>query len=317
MSRWSFRRRSSEPGTERVSLAGQAEVLQLPDDGRQQVVGEHFYQAALGRICRGRAVPSAGDAGCWENSLPVSARLVAEQDNPHDRTAVRVEVRGMTVGHLPREDAAVLHGYLAAAHGRGQHAQCEGRIVVASNGDYSIYLHLASLDSVAFALRPQGGEATIDDPSQTDASGKEGHQRVSVTNTGFSSFSAAEREDARRAYQANYNYRTMNCGRGSSEITTVVGTSRFQDSLREAAAAPRPWRHQLDLHLPALVARDASKPAAVAVLIDGNIVGFLDREVAERHCGQLQELEQAGQYLVCRLSLSAAGTASTSASDSR
>ena len=91
----------------------------------------------------------------------------------------------------------------------------------------------------------------------------------------------------------------MNCGRGSAEITTVVGTSRFQDSLREAAAAPRPWRHQFDRHLPALVVRDPSKPTAVAVLLDGNIVGFLDREVAERHCEQLQELEQAGQHLVC------------------
>jgi hypothetical protein len=299
MSRWSFRRRSCEPGTERAPLADQAEVLQLPDDGRQQVVGEHFYQAALERICRGRTVPTVGDAGCWENSLPVSARLVAEHDNPHDRTAVRVEVRGITVGHLPRGDAAVLHGYLAATHERGQYAQCEGRIVVASNGDYSIYLHLANLDSVAFALRPQGGEATMDDPSQPDVSGWAGHQRVGITNTGSCSFSAAELEDARRAYQANYSYRTMNCGRGSAEIATVVGTSRFQDSLREAAAAPRPWRHQFDRHIPALVVRDPGKPAAVAVLIDGNIVGFLDREVAERHCEQLQELEQAGQHLVC------------------
>jgi hypothetical protein len=130
------------------------------------------------------------------------------------RTAVRVEVRGITVGHLPREDAAVLHGYLAAAHERGQYAQCEGRIVVASNGDYSIYLHLANLDSVAFALRPRGGEATMDDPSQTDVSGRAGHQRVGITNTGSCSFSAAELEDARRAYQANYNYRTMTVAAG-------------------------------------------------------------------------------------------------------
>jgi hypothetical protein len=280
-------------------LADQAEVLQLPGDGRQQVVGEHFYQTALKRIRRGKTVPRAGDAGCWENSLPVTARLVAEHDNPHDRTAVRVEVQGMTVGHLPREDAAVLHRYLAVAQEAGRHAECEGRSVVASNGDYSIYLHLADLDSVAFALRLHGNEAAMDDLWQTEASDKEAHQRVSVTSTSSSRFSAAELEDARMAYQTNYNYRTMNCGRGSAEITTVVGTSRFQDSLREAAAAPRPWRHQFDRHLPALVARDPSKPAAVAVLIDGNIVGFLDSEVAERHREQLQELERAGQHLVC------------------
>ena len=54
----------------------------------------------------------------------------------------------MTVGHLPRDDAAVLHRYLAAVQKRGKHAQCEGRVVVANNGEYSIYLHLASLDAV-------------------------------------------------------------------------------------------------------------------------------------------------------------------------
>ena len=150
----------------------------------RQVVGEHFYQAALGGICRGRTVPVTGDVGCWENSLPVSARLVAEHNNPHYRTAVRVEVRGMTVGHLPREDAAVLHEYLAAAHERRQHTQCEGRIVVASNGDYSIYLHLASLDSVVSALRPPGGEARMEDPSQADTSGQEGHRRAGITHPG-------------------------------------------------------------------------------------------------------------------------------------
>lgn len=299
MSHWSFRRPSSEPRTEHAPLADQVEVLQLPDDGRQQVVGEHFYQTALKRICRGKTVPRAGDAGCWGNSLPATARLVAEHDNPHDRTAVRVEVQGLTVGHLPREDAAVLHRYLAVAQEAGRHAECEGRIVIASNGDYSIYLHLADLDSVAFALRLHGNEATMDDLWQTEASDKEGRQRVSATSTSSNRFSAAELEDARMAYQTNYNYRTMNCGRGSAEITTVVGTIRFQDSLREAAAAPRAWRHQFDRHLPALVARDPSDPAVVAVLIDGNIVGFLDSEVAERHREQLLELERAGQHLVC------------------
>jgi hypothetical protein len=193
----------------------------------------------------------------------------------------------------------VLHRYLAAACKRRRYAQCEGRIVVASNGDYSIYLHLADLDSVAFALRLDGGGTAMDDPSRTDASDQERDQRAAVTSTESSSFSAADLEDARMAYQTNYNYRTMNCGRGSAEITAVVDTSRFQDSLRRAAATPRPWRHEFDRHLPALVVRDPSNPTSVAVLIDGNIVGFLGKEVAERHCDQLQELERAGQHLVC------------------
>ena len=182
-------------------------------------------------------MPRAGDAGCWEHSLPATARLVAEHDNPHDRTAVRVEVQGLAVGHLPRDDAAVLHRYLAVVQEAGRHAECEGRVVIASNGDYSIYLHLADLDSVAFALRLHGTEGTVDDLRKTEAFEREPHQRLSVASTSSSGFSVAELEDARMAYQSNYNYRTMNCGRGSAEITTVVGTSRFQDSLREAASA--------------------------------------------------------------------------------
>jgi hypothetical protein len=35
-------------------------------------------------------------------------------------------------------------------------------------------------------------------------------------STSLSTFSAAELEDARMAYLTNYNYRTMNCGRGSA-----------------------------------------------------------------------------------------------------
>jgi hypothetical protein len=115
----------------------------------------------------------------------------------------------------------------------------------------------------------------------------------------FRTFSAAGLEDARLAYFRNYNFRTMNCGRESAEITPLVGTSRFQDALREAAALLRPWRHRYDRHLPALLARDPSDPINVAVLIDGKVVGFLARDVAEQHREQLDELDGAGQCLVC------------------
>ena len=58
--------------------------------------------------------------------------------------------------------------------------------------------------------------------------------------TSLPSFSEAELEDARLAYLKNCNYRTMNCGRGSAEIITVVGASRFQEKFRRVAEAPRP-----------------------------------------------------------------------------
>jgi hypothetical protein len=78
----------------------------------------------------------------------------------------------------------------------------------------------------------------------------------------------------------------MNSGRGSAEITAVVGTSSFQESLLQAATAPRPWRHEADRHLPAVLLQGSEEGAAVAVLIDG-------------HREQLDELRRAGHYLVC------------------
>jgi hypothetical protein len=91
----------------------------------------------------------------------------------------------------------------------------------------------------------------------------------------------------------------MNCGRGSADITIVVGTRRYQDSLREAATTSRPWRHPYDRHLPAIAVPSPEEPATVAVLIDGNMVGYLLREVAEQHRQQFHELQRAKQYLVC------------------
>jgi hypothetical protein len=112
-------------------------------------------------------------------------------------------------------------------------------------------------------------------------------------------FSAEELEYARLAHLRNYNYRTMNCGRGSAEIVRITGTMRFQDALKQAATRPRPWRHEMDQHLPAVLVRERDDREAVAVLIDGNVVGFLARDVAGQHAQQLDDLEHSGQHLVC------------------
>jgi hypothetical protein len=111
--------------------------------------------------------------------------------------------------------------------------------------------------------------------------------------------SEADLEDVRLTYLTNYNHRFMNSGRGSAEITAVVGTSSFQESLRQAATAPRPWRHEADRHLPAVLLQGSEEGAAVAVLIDGRVVGYLSHDVADRHREQLDELRRAGHYLVC------------------
>jgi len=305
MSHWPFRRHQRPPApppngdADRAARNQATQVVQLPGDGRQPVVGEHFYQAALQQICLGQNVPTTDDPSCWKDSLPVTARLVAEHDNPHDRTAVRVEVRGATVGHLPRDDAALLHRHLITLQRGGNRTECEGRIIIANNGEYSIYLHLADLGTVVSALQFHTEVGHARGPQPAEELSERSRHNTAIPGTSGGGFSAAELEDARLAYQTNYNHRTMNCGRGSADITTVVGTGRYQDSLREAATTPRPWRHPYDRHLPAIAVPNPEQPATVAVLIDGNVVGYLLREVAEQHRQQLHELQRAGQYLVC------------------
>lgn len=70
--------------------------LDITGSDRVEVAGESFYRAALERV-----VASGGQ------SRPLSATLLPEPDNPYDRNAVRVEIEGEMVGHLPREFAAL------------------------------------------------------------------------------------------------------------------------------------------------------------------------------------------------------------------
>lgn len=70
-----------------------------PEQGgcRTPVVGESYYQAALKSIAAGRQQDY--------ETIPARALLIPEQDNRHDKNAVRVQINGMTVGHLSRANA--------------------------------------------------------------------------------------------------------------------------------------------------------------------------------------------------------------------
>lgn len=63
------------------------------------VRGESTYRDALFDLC---------GEGASHQLVPVEARLAVEPSNPHDRNAVRVEVRGRLVGYIAREVAAQL-----------------------------------------------------------------------------------------------------------------------------------------------------------------------------------------------------------------
>ena len=59
-----------------------------------EIVGESHYQAALERIAGGKTESSV--------EIDIEAFLVAEPENPYDTDAVKVEIDGYKVGHIPK-----------------------------------------------------------------------------------------------------------------------------------------------------------------------------------------------------------------------
>jgi hypothetical protein len=81
------------------------------------LVGESHCQDAL----KGIHGPQAGPK-------KATASLIPEADNPHDPNAVRVEINGMKVGHLPREMAKIYRELMAGAGQPQAVATCEAHI---------------------------------------------------------------------------------------------------------------------------------------------------------------------------------------------
>lgn len=61
------------------------------------VAGESFYEASFAALCGERTIEGM--------RIEARAQLALEDDNPHDRNAVRVTIQGHQVGYLSRHDA--------------------------------------------------------------------------------------------------------------------------------------------------------------------------------------------------------------------
>lgn len=66
------------------------------------IVGEQSYQANLRKI--------AGPKQERSKYVEVMARVVSEPFNAYDKNAIKIEIRGLTVGYLSRDDAKLLAG---------------------------------------------------------------------------------------------------------------------------------------------------------------------------------------------------------------
>lgn len=85
-------------------------LTRLPSTGYfdLSVVGESFYTANLRNIV----------GGTHEVRHNCEATLVLEDNNPHDSNAVRVEIGGLQVGHLPRSRAVKYRRLLSRIGGQ-------------------------------------------------------------------------------------------------------------------------------------------------------------------------------------------------------
>lgn len=175
---------SEESPTRSSDAVSQSHAFSLPSDGRQSIVGEHYYQSALQRVCRGQTVPTAGEPDCWDRALAETALLVAEMDNRHDATAVRVDICGQMVGHLPREIAAQVHASLLRVQIRNLSSFCEARIVMTGHGEFAVYLHLADPELVNFALNLEPDQISVAGRYSAEVTGEEHHQPDLVRTLG-------------------------------------------------------------------------------------------------------------------------------------
>ncbi|AQZ81181.1 hypothetical protein BUM88_05945 [Acinetobacter calcoaceticus] len=80
----------------------QTVITERPIDYFFDIVGEQSYQANLRKI--------AGPKQERSKYVEVMARVVSEPFNAYDKNAVKIEINGLTVGYLSRDDAKVLAG---------------------------------------------------------------------------------------------------------------------------------------------------------------------------------------------------------------
>lgn len=128
--RYSGRSRSTDTDT----LRNSAFRWESEGEFAFEIVGESHYQKALKSL--------TGDHGDTSPNKKATAVLIPETGNPHDDKAVRVDIQGMTVGYLSREDARSFRRRLGSKKLSGQITLCNAMIVggfVMKNGVRASY----------------------------------------------------------------------------------------------------------------------------------------------------------------------------------
>lgn len=130
---WRAVQRATKTGTAR---GGIAPVFDWPRSGSYagEVVGESHYQDHLRRL--------VGDHGDEAAELETVAVLVPDSTNAYDDKAVRVEIEGLAVGHLPKDAARVYRKKLKAKGQNNVPASCGALVMggyIGRNGSRAHY----------------------------------------------------------------------------------------------------------------------------------------------------------------------------------
>jgi hypothetical protein len=105
--------------SEMPSIPSHSKSVELNSSGyfSQNVVGESFYTDNLKKVTRNRS-----------GEIFVMATLIREPGNRFDRNAVRVDINGLPVGHIPKEDAVSFHALLDYANSQGLSVTTKARV---------------------------------------------------------------------------------------------------------------------------------------------------------------------------------------------
>lgn len=103
-----------------------SKVYEWPDEGDEfDIVGESHYQKSI------KILAGPNDEHVYNKEY--RAFLIPENDNPYDKKAVRVDIDGMTVGYLSREDAPDFRESLREKKLTGKITDCKA-IVIGGRG---------------------------------------------------------------------------------------------------------------------------------------------------------------------------------------
>lgn len=238
-------RQASGPLEQFVADAGDrpmpSRMHRLSTDGRVAVVGESFYQDALLRAAGGRAAH-----GGFDSAIDVTAILVPEPSNPHDRWAVRVDVlmgnRVHTVGYLDREHARVYQPALRAAFPEGTPGWCPGKIMGGGGRYYGIHLWLADPDCLIFSCAEPDNAYILPAERAAALSGEEAHGEALqpfAPEPGGRTRVYAELSSCtidKGKYAGEQTIEALICGRRVGQLTHAMG-QRYVGIVREVAAS--------------------------------------------------------------------------------